>query len=255
MQVLLLAAGRGSRLGELTKDKPKCLVSLNGCSLLDWLFASLTSAGLHDFWMVSGYRGECLDRPGVSIIPNPQWEKTSIVASLRCAAHILREGDTIVSYTDILYTPETVRRLLMAPAQISLTYDPDWYKLWSRRFPDPLEDAEQFQFNSSGILTEIGGHIDDASTVKGQYMGLLKFTPQGWQQVEEVLSTMTEEKIALLDMTTLLSIVLTRADIHVQVIAASGGWCEIDAPSDVPVGEDFVQNGLSPYLESFTISS
>ena len=54
----------------------------------------------------------------------------------------LRAHDCIVSYADIFYTGETVKRLAAAGGDLAMSYDPDWLALWSRRFADPLSDAE-----------------------------------------------------------------------------------------------------------------
>ena len=56
MNAIILAAGRGSRMKNLTSDKPKCLVQLNGKTLIQWQLDALNQAGISNIAVVTGYR-------------------------------------------------------------------------------------------------------------------------------------------------------------------------------------------------------
>ena len=73
--------------------------------------------------------------------------------SLYQARDWLLSDDCIVAYSDI-YTEDSIVPLLNTQADISITYDPNWLDQWSKRFADPLEDAETFN-QENGWLTEI----------------------------------------------------------------------------------------------------
>ena len=88
-------------------------------------------------------------------------------------------GPVIVSYADIFYRSELVRGLAAASGELVITYDRAWRSLWTRRFADPLADAETFRVDDAGRLLEIGGKTTRIEEIEGQYMGLLKFTPGG----------------------------------------------------------------------------
>ena len=64
MRGLILAAGRGSRMGPLGDDRPKCMVELNGRPLLDRQIAALRRGGVEEVGIVRGYRAEILNFPG-----------------------------------------------------------------------------------------------------------------------------------------------------------------------------------------------
>lgn len=85
VRAVILAAGRGSRLNHLTRDRPKPLVILEGKTLLEWQIASLRAAGVSDIAVVRGYRGEMIDFPGLAYLQNAEWTRTNMVHSLRCA--------------------------------------------------------------------------------------------------------------------------------------------------------------------------
>ena len=72
-----------------------------------------------------------------------------MVMSLTAAASWLRAGPVIVSYADIFYRGDVVRALAQEPGALVISFDRLWRKLWSRRFADPLSDAETFKNQSA----------------------------------------------------------------------------------------------------------
>lgn len=241
MKAVILAAGRGSRMGSLTDDSPKCLVSLAGLPLLDRQIGALTQGGIATVGVVGGYRAELLARPGVQAFHNARWAETNMVASLACAAAWLRDGPVVVSYSDIFYPPDAVRALTAAQADIAITYDPGWLFLWSRRFADPLSDAETFR-TADGLVTEIGRKTNSLDDIQGQYMGLLKFTPAGWRAVEEHLAGLPGERRDRLDMTSLLSALIEKGQ-RVAAVPVSVAWGEVDNGEDLALYEAMLRSG------------
>lgn len=234
MKAILLAAGRGSRLQSLTRDKPKCLVPLNGRPLLDYAIDTLQRSGCDQVAIVTGYQADKIQHPGLcQRFHNPNWASTNMVASLCQAQAWLRQDECVISYSDIFYTPESVRILRCVDAPISLTYDPHFAALWSDRFEHPLDDLESFQLNEKGLLTDIGQPVSALSEIQGQFMGLLKITPEGWMQIQSALA---KDFPKTLDMTSLLYR-LIGLGIPIQAVPIEGPWGEVDTPSDVRLYE------------------
>lgn len=228
---IILAAGRGSRLGEITRDRPKCLTPLAGRPLLEWQLKALRTAGIERIAIVTGYRSELLQSFAATCFHNPRWADTNMVASLACAAEWLEAGTTIVSYSDIVYGPDIVRRLLAAQDEVTITYDRSWLPLWQLRFEDPLRDAETFR-EEQGRLLAIGERPRTLGEVQGQYMGLIRFTPPGWRRAFAAWQEQPPERRDRLDMTSLLRLMLAR-DERVGALAIDGGWCEVDSAEDL----------------------
>jgi len=218
-------------MGEMTAAKPKCLTVLAGKPLLEWQLAALSSAGIRSIVVVGGYRSDLLVSERYQLIENPDWASTNMIASLRCAATLLRKTPCLVSYGDILYRSDRVKELARVDADIAITYDTDWKALWCARFSDPLSDAETFR-QENGWLTDIGQRAQRMSDVQGQYIGLLRLTPTGWSQVEDVLSTLEVDVQERIDVTHLLRTLLERG-IRVRCVPGAGAWCEVDGSSDV----------------------
>jgi choline kinase len=230
-QAIILAAGRGSRMGEMTSTQPKCLTLLAGKPLLQWQVEALRSAGMQSITVIGGYRKELLASESYQLIDNPDWASTNMIATLRRASMLLRQVPCLVAYSDIVYRPDRVKALAEADADIAISYDTEWRTLWNARFENPLSDAETFR-QQDGWLTDIGTKPQRISDVEGQYVGLLKFTPIGWRQVEQVLSSLNLEIQRRTDVTNLLRILLERG-IRVRCVAGAGAWCEIDDSGDV----------------------
>ena len=173
MRGIILAAGRGSRMGPFGDDRPKCLVELEGRPLIERQVAALRRGGVEQIGVVRGYRAELIDITRHHRFANERWAQTKMVISLAAAAAWLRSGTVIVSYGDIFYRNELVRGLASAPGQLVVAYDRDWRRLWTRRFACPLSDAETFRIDAAGQLLEIGGKTTRIEDIGGQYMGLL----------------------------------------------------------------------------------
>lgn len=246
MKGVILAAGRGSRLGPLTDDRPKCLVPLAGRPLLDWQRAALTAAGVTELAVVAGYRADMLASAGLPVFTAHRWAQTNMVGSLLAASSWLAVEPCVVSYGDIVYCAATVRRLVAAPGNLPITYDPRWARLWSMRFADPRDDAETFRLAPDGALEEIGARPETVEEVQGQYMGLLRFTPQSWDAAQTVLGGLSGRQVDELDMTSLLQ-ALVRAGQRIDTVPCHEPWCEVDSPRDLAVCEEIVRQGRLIY--------
>ena len=241
MQAIILAAGRGSRMDKLTQEKPKCLVKLAGKSLLNWQVESLKTAGVSSVAAVCGYMADEIALEGLKKFINPRWNETNMVLSLVEGQSLLKAHTCIVSYSDIVYSPDAVRKLIFAEGDIVITYDKNWLELWSKRFEDPLSDAETFRVDENGVLLEIGNKAANVSEIKGQYMGLLKFTPKGWGRVESFLSGLTPEARDKMDMTSLLK-GLIACNTVINTVPISDSWFEVDNANDLMIYEKLLEN-------------
>lgn len=242
---IILAAGRGSRMKDLTREHPKCLTRLAGRSLLDWQIDALEKAGAGRLLVVRGYKKECLQGP-FETVDNDNWQNTNMLSSLLCAGAFARDffarggRKILISYSDIVYRPEHARKLASAGGHIAIAYDTQWEVLWRLRFEDPLADAETF-LEKKGRLVEIGGKSADIADICGQYMGLLALDRKGWAILEESCAALGE-KSARLDMTAFLRLLLARK-IEIGAVPVAGGWCETDSGEDLAKYEQALARG------------
>lgn len=226
----------------LTDERPKCLVALGGRPLLEWQLRALHAAGLGPVGAVTGYLAEQLAPRVDHTFHSVNWAHTNMVRSLMCAREWLESDMTVVSYADIFYSAATVERLAATEADIAISYDPSWLSLWQERFADPLSDAESFLADDRGLLQDIGRRVGDLSEIQGQYMGLLRFSPAGWQRVDTLLHTLPASQIDRLDMTGLLQRLL-EGGAQIAVVPCAGPWGEIDSGDDLTVYEQMIASG------------
>ena len=208
-------------------------------TLLAMQLSSLRGAGLKRILVVSGYRGRQIRPIGrIARIRNSRWRQSSIVVSLLMARKWFSDGKpVIVSYGDIFYPVDFVKRLLRHHGEIVVAYDTDWKTLWCERFADPLVDAERFRVSDDGMIKEIGGRSESLDDIQGQYIGLIKITPEGWKKVKRHVAMASEATVQQMDMTTLLGRMIREEICAVHGVPCSGVWGEVDWPSDMDMYE------------------
>lgn len=237
MQGLILAAGRGSRMRAHTRNGPKCLLTVSGRSLLDRQVAVLRSAGADRIGVIGGWRVESLYGRGLEVLQNPDWSSTTMVGSLCRADQWLAADTTLVSYGDIAFSPGTARRLATSSAPLALAYDRDWRSLWERRFADPIEDAERFSLDDRSRVVELGGRPRAGEPIQGQYIGLVRWTPEAWGHFGGVLGCLqTTDAGRRLDMTAALRHLMEFHGAVITAVPVEGPWFEFDSTRDIAVG-------------------
>lgn len=233
MNSLILAAGTGTRLRPITIDIPKCLVKIGNKSLLDWQLENLKKAGIKNINIVTGYKQEKIIKDREikfnKIYFNKSYNSTNMVKSLLLAKDLFYT-DLLISYSDIIYKTEIVKLLLESKYKNVIIIDIDWYKLWSKRFKEPLDDAETLSFDKNFNLLKIGKKTKNIHDIMGQYIGLMKFdnSTLGFLNNLDI-----ENKIKNnLFMTDLIRIFL-KNNIEIKVLPIKRGWLEVDSLSDL----------------------
>ncbi len=136
MQALMLAAGKGSRLGKYTKDNTKCMLEVNGKPLIDQAIENLKKVGINKLIMVVGYKKENVikhlgnEYNGVKIeyIENPIYDTTNNIYSLYLARNKLIEDDTILLESDLIFESKILEKLITDKRKNLAVVDK--YQIW-----------------------------------------------------------------------------------------------------------------------------
>jgi|TARA_B110000438_G_scaffold214996_1_gene207300 L-glutamine-phosphate cytidylyltransferase len=248
LNAIILAAGKGERLRPLTENKPKCLVSLFGKTLLEWQIESFHNQGIDDITIVTGYKSDLIKYPELKKIQNKNYDSTNMVETLFCAQSELKES-TIVCYGDILFNEEILKKLVDNTDDFSVIVDENWYDLWKLRFKNPLDDAESLQFDNNLFLQSIGQPVKKIDEIQSQYIGLMKFQNEGilklkssYQKAKEISkkqSNPLNHKITFEKsyMTDLLNYLIKNGS-KIKAIKINGGWLELDSMDDYELYEN-----------------
>lgn len=120
MQAIILAAGMGRRLGEYTQDNTKCMLEVNGVKLVDRALEYLHNAKISRVVLVVGYKAQnVIDYVGfdyksmkVEYVINPIYDKTNNIYSLYLAKDYLKDDDTILLESDLIYDEAVITKLV-----------------------------------------------------------------------------------------------------------------------------------------------
>lgn len=124
MQAIILAAGMGRRLGDLTKGHTKCMVEVNGEKLIDRVIKQLSRLGLSRLVLVVGYQGKKLkeyigtrydDILPIEYVDNPIFDRTNNIYSLALAKDTLCEDDTILLESDLIFEDKLLDMIVRHP--------------------------------------------------------------------------------------------------------------------------------------------
>ena len=136
MNAIILAAGMGTRLRPLTNDRPKCMVEVNGVSMVERQIKFLHESGITDITLVSGYKAESLDylkeKYGVKIVFNDKYDVYNNIYSLYLVSD--RFHDTFVLEGDVF-----MNKNCLIPQEQS-TYFSKWNDHYEREWGLIVDD-------------------------------------------------------------------------------------------------------------------
>jgi len=247
VRAIILAAGRGTRLGMLSADLPKVFVELAGRTLLAHQRRSLDAVGIDDVRIVLGHgRERAMQHPdaaGLEFRANPEFATTNMVATLFCARDAFDgSADVVIAYGDIVYEPGVVAALLALDSQVGVVVDLGWYDYWAARMEDPLSDAETLRIGVDGRLSEIGRRAASLDEIEGQYIGLVRVRADQavrfvgeWDRIVALDRARDDDGAPLgpnLYMTDFLQHLID-GGWDVRPAFVTNGWLEVDTPADL----------------------
>lgn len=244
MKAIILAAGRGSRLDKYTKDLPKGMLSLFGKTLIERQIGTYRRNGITDISIVTGYKSEKINYEGVKYYHNKEWEDTNMLVSLMCASDEFND-DVIVSYSDIVFDDKVLQGMMNSNSDYAVGVDKDWRPYWEFRYGTVFFDLEELKINDKNEILSLGRETKDPNDCDARYIGILKFSINGINNIREILEkVLTEFKDKPWQvsgktgrkayMTDLLQELLDRKCVLSAVIFERG-WYEFDTNEDYEV--------------------
>lgn len=231
MKAVILAAGDGGRLGELTRDRPKPLVEVGGRPIIAYTLDALRAAGIRDVAVVIGYRagqlGEALAAQSplpLSFIHNPRFREGASL-SLATARAWAGQDPFLLLMSDHLLSEPIIRALLAAhtaalPGTSFVAADSP------HRWPhDYREEATRLVLDPDGFVTAIGKRLDPYHALD---TGAFLLDPAAWDALDAAPESC--------ELSTIFTTLAARRTLRAVDIGGAP-WFDIDTSADLAAAE------------------
>jgi choline kinase len=166
MKVLILAAGRGSRISRYLNGNPKCTVDIgNGTPLIEYTLANLRKRNLKDVAIITGYCRKAIEnlvaKQGVKIFYNPFFDVTNSIASAYFGREFLQSDDDYIIMNADVFMEEALFDYILHTTESPVLFSDETRK----------EDADYKLYYENNILMKYGKELS-GKDITGEYIGL-----------------------------------------------------------------------------------
>ena len=245
MKAIFIAAGEGSRLGNLTKDLPKPLVDVNGKSIIERQISLLRKNNVNDIVVITGYKKEKFTFKNIEYVHNPNFREQEQTGSLMVARSKI-VGDILIMFGDILFDEIILQQMLDSKGDIVIAVDKNWEKSYEERHDNPKSEADKVLIKDDKVIQISAKNIEvnDDNDV-GELLGLIKLSMKGSKilidQYEKLENShigkfhdaVSFKKAKFVDMLQ----ELLSSGIVITPVSIKGKWCEIDTKHDLEIAK------------------
>lgn len=222
MRALILAAGRGSRMGEKTAERPKCLLEVGGRALIEHQLEALADCGVGPVGIVVGYfADEIREVVGyrAEFVENTAWRRTNSLYSFWLARE-WAEGPILVLNSDLLLDPKILETVVRADGD-TLAFD-----------SGSGTAAEQMKLEiRDGLLVSMSKSLP-AERAAGENVGVLKFEERSARRLFDLAGELIEAGGENDWLGSAVSKLASERPLR-PVDVAGLSWAEIDFPYDL----------------------
>ena len=231
MQLILLAAGKGSRLPSKFRHLPKSMIQISGKTILNHNLKFYNR--FKHKTIITGYKSKKLKdfvkKNKFNYIKNNEYKLTNMVHSL-FKINQIKANEIVVCYSDIIFDPQIYLNLKKQKNKNIVLLKKNWIKIWRGRmnYKKILNDAEDIKTNKN-ILISIGEKIKK-KLPKYQYMGIIKKLKKEFFKIKKFYKKINNKKI---DFTSFLNLVIKNQIIKMNISITNKFWYEIDSLNDI----------------------
>ena len=241
VRAIILAASRGTEMGEVTAGIPKTMVTIGGTPLLHKLVAQFRAAGIRKVAVIRGYAADKVHAPDVEFVENDEFEGTGELLSLSKAIEHL-EGETVISFGDILFRKHILNNLLAEPHDIVIAVDAAWERRHgSAGYVDYITATRPYSLRydeDEAFLTAAGPDLERTS-IHGEWIGLIKTTARGSDRIKAALAELAHRAdFRTLRFDDLFKHLVAKGE-RVQVLYITGHWLDVDDLDDLSRAQAF----------------
>ena len=242
-RAIVLAASRGDKFAELTENRPKAMLPINGKPLLSRLTDRFRKANVKKIFVVSGYKSQSINVPNISLVENLDFESNRELASLNLAQTHFNE-DMIILYGDLLFRGYVLKGLLESKRELTVVVD-------SSKRSKEQEGDNDFAFCSVEDNRELWGqdvlleHIDPKPEHKGRdcsgrWVGMVRVHGAGRDWIETAIDELKSlSTFDNLDLGHLLNKIIDNGH-PIRVIYIHGHWLNVNSLRDLEHARSFM---------------
>jgi len=242
MRAIILAAGRGRRINQLSSSKPKCFIKINKKSLISYQINALKNAGITKIAIVTGYKKKFFKNLKLKKFNNKEWSSTNMIHSLITAQSWLSKYECIICYSDIFFESSAITILKENKNKFCILSYTNWKSLWQKRFKDIKVDIESFKINKLNFITEIGQKVKNISNVQGQFMGLIKMSPSKWKIIIKYIKKLSRNERKNITTTTLMNNIIIKKKLKIKAAFYKDLFFEIDSYQDYKIIKNYFKS-------------
>ena len=240
MKAIIIAAGTGTRLGKNESKLPKALLEVNAQTILSRQIAILKKMGIEEIIVITGPYAEKFPSIDVTYVNDRDHDEHDILGSLIVAKDYI-EGDTVITYSDILFDAITLEQIIQQECDIGIAIDMDWKKAYEGRTLHPSTEAENVLLDDDKNILKVQKNIKSREENVGEFLGIIKLSSHGSKILTDKFEYLfannlgTFHNSALLKKAYMTDFIqeLVNSKINVTPIFISGKWCEIDTYQDL----------------------
>jgi dTDP-glucose pyrophosphorylase len=233
-KAIILAAGRGTRMGALTEDLPKPMLPLAGKPMLEHILDRLRSAGVAEVVIVTGYRAETIEEHFRGYPLALTYVRQQVINGTGTAALLGRtfagSDPVLLTFGDIICDPgdyEGISARLRSSEHTGAV-------LGVRRVDDPWQGAAVYE--AQGVVRRIVEKPEKGtSTTHWNSAGLYAFQPD----IFDFLAALQPSPRGEYELTSAVAAMI-ESDWRVLLYEIRGDWRDVGRPEDLPVAEDIV---------------
>ena len=248
MNVIILAAGMGTRLLPETQNIPKGMVKLFDKSLIEMQIDIFKKCGIDDISIVRGYLAEKINFPSITYFKNENFSTTAGNESVYCAKQKL--NDTIICYADLVFDISIIKKMIDFKGDVGLAVKSDWKPRYVGRTLHPISEADNVLFDEPGKIIEIRKNIQKPNANIGEFLGIMKLSSKGSSLFLKRFSELKESHVGTfhgspsLKQSILPDMIQELIDlgINVEPIMISENWYEVDTPQDLDFAREIFKN-------------
>ena len=235
MKAVILAAGKGSRLGELTKETPKCLLPLGKSTLLGQTLKHLSSARITDLIVVTGFCHtkvrdfiESNWKGKAEFVYNPRFDSTNVLYSLFLSLPLIGHDDFIFIHADTVFSLEVLEKLFVRSRDSQMVFAVDFHSCGEEEMKVRVQDNK---------IIEVTKQMA-ASDSDGEFLGVAWVSARQIENLKKHTETILDEGLFDAFFEASVQRMITYENLEVEVADVSGlPWCEVDFPEDYEVAK------------------